>query len=488
MLSYLQSVVDKYKLMRYIKLQHQLVHANYDERSGKWYLRIRRPIPNVDVIKVQSELEEFEDTADILFLAVGGQSRWKWPDIDGLDDFEGTLFHSANFDVGDQPWEEAVKEWYDKRVGVIGVGSSAIQIVPALQPRVAKVVNFAKGKAWLSPMFAISKLAEMLNRDPDINNYLFTDEEKQALNDPIRHKEFRHELEGVMNSMHQIIMRGSESQMTARAVSEAHMKRKLTKKPWIADLLIPDWSVCCRRLTPGPGYLEALCEDNVDFVPTGIKRITASGIETVDGKHTDLDIIICATGYDTTFRFEFPLIGRSGISIQEKWSPHPTTYLTVCTDGFPNMFMAYGPNTAIGAGSLLPIYERQVDYVVQVAQKLQRERLKSIEVTSEAVKDFDEYLEQFFPKSVFSEKYRSWYKMGKEEGRVVGLYPGSSLHALRALKHPRWEDFKYELEDGVNNRMYWLGDGQTYNEKTMTGDRAWYLNDDELDIPPVPEA
>ncbi|KAI0942198.1 hypothetical protein AcW1_002883 [Taiwanofungus camphoratus] len=487
-LSYLRSVVDKYKLMRYIKLRHQLLHARYHEPSGKWHLRIRRPVSTVGAINNQSDSEDFEDTADILFLAVGGQSRWKWPDIDGLDDFKGTLFHSANFDVGDQPWEEAVEKWHDKKVGVIGVGSSAIQIVPALQPRVAKVVNFAKGKAWLSPGFAISKIAEILKRDPEVNNYAFTEEEKQALKDPTRHKEFRHELEVAMNSMHQTILKGSEAQLRARVVSEEHMRRKLVKKPWIADLLIPDWPVCCRRLTPGPGYLEALCEDNVDFVPSGIKQITASGIETVDGKHTNLDIIICATGYDTTFQFEFPLIGRSGISIQEKWSPHPTTYLTVCSDGFPNLFMAYGPNTATGAGVLLPIYERQVDYAVQVAQKVQRERLKSVEVTSEAVKDFDEYLEQFFPKSVFSEKCRSWYKVGKEEGRVVGVYPGSSLHALRALEHPRWEDFKYELEDGVSNRMYWLGDGQTYNEKTMTGDRAWYLNDDELDIPPVPEA
>ncbi|KAI0940653.1 hypothetical protein AcW1_003794 [Taiwanofungus camphoratus] len=485
-LSYMRSVVDKYKLMHYIKLQHELVHAQYDEPSGKWHLRIRRPAVRAGANGGPPELEEFEDTADILFTAAGGQSRWKWPDIEGLHDFKGTLFHSANFDVGERSWEDMVTEWADKRVGVIGMGSSAVQIVPALQPRVAKVVNYSRSKGWFCPPLSVSKLAELLKRDPATENYAFTDEDKRMFADPIRYKEFRHALEADMNSAHHLVLRESELQKAVRAACKGYMLQKLAKKPWIADHLIPDWSVCSRRLTPAPGYLDAVCEDNVEFILSEIKRVTATGIETADGKHESLDIIICATGYDTSFQYKFPVIGRSGVSIQEKWSPYPQTYLTVCTDGFPNWFMAYGPNAASGVGSLLPTFQRQVEYAVEAAKKLQRERLKSIEVKSGAVKDFDEYLEHFFRDSVYTEKVRSWYKAGKEDGRVVAIYPGSTLHAQRALAYPRWEDFNYELEDGVQNRMYWLGDGQTNNEKTMSGDRAWYLNDDELDIPPVP--
>lgn len=87
------------------------------------------------------------------------------------------------------------------------------------------------------------------------------------------------------------------------------------------------------------------------------------------------------------------MIGRRGVKLQERWSPHPETYLAVTVDGFPNWFFALGPNGCIGSGSLLIIMERQVAYAVEVAQKLQRERLKSIEATPEAVRDFDEYLE-----------------------------------------------------------------------------------------------
>ncbi|KAH9932370.1 uncharacterized protein B0H18DRAFT_904183 [Fomitopsis serialis] len=480
--------------MRYIKLQHRVVHARYDEPTGKWHLRIRRPPPpNVTLESPPNEgeaYEEFEDTADLLFTGVGSLSRWKWPEIDGLKDFEGKLFHTADFEVGDgdKAWQEAIHDWKDKRVGVIGVGSSAIQIVPALQSRVKKIVNFVRGKTWISTPFSGAKMAELMQRDPEAENCtgytdVFSEEDKERLKDTEYYKQFRHELESDLNSVHPSTLKDSDAQRAGRAAFHAHMKKKLAKKPWIADFLIPEFGVACRRLTAGPGYLEALCADNVDFQPTHIKGITNKGIELVDGTHEDLDIIICATGYDYSFQLDFPMVGRNGVTIQEKWSPHPSTYLAVCTDGFPNWFMSLGPNSSLGSGSLLVLIERQVEYAVAVAKKIQRERLKSIEVTKEAVADFDEYLESYFPKTVYSEKCRSWYKMGKEQGRVVALWPGSCLHAVRAIEQPRWEDFRYELPEGVKNRMHWLGDGQTYNEKTMTGDRAWYLNDDEVDIP-----
>lgn len=110
--------------MRYIKLQHRLVHARYDAPTGKWHLRIRRPRTSQND---QVEFEEFEDTADVLFTALGGLNRWNWPDIEGLDTFKGKVVHSAMWDAGEDPnkgWEEGVKDWGDKRVGVIGVVST----------------------------------------------------------------------------------------------------------------------------------------------------------------------------------------------------------------------------------------------------------------------------------------------------------------------------------------------------------------------------
>ncbi|KIM76405.1 hypothetical protein PILCRDRAFT_648853 [Piloderma croceum F 1598] len=474
-LAYLERVVDKYKLMRYIKLQHELIHARYDEPSAKWHLRLRRPAINSDST-AGIHFEEFEDTADILFTGLGSLSQWTWPDIAGLNEFKGTVLHTAQ-------WDESVQDWGTKKVGVIGVGSSAIQIVPALQPKVAHLFNYVRGKTWIASPFAIAKLAA-LTHDSKSDNYSFTDADKKAFKDREYYKAFRHDLEAHIHTAYPVVLRGSALQQWAQKAFKQSMINKLEKKPWISDHLVPDFSVGCRRATPGPGYLDSLTRDNVDFISTPIKRITATGIETIDGHHQELDAIVCATGFDTTFQLPFPFIGRAGVSLQDAYKPHPITYLSVCVPGFPNWFQALGPNSAVSSGSLMVILERQIEYAIKATLKLQRERLKSIEVKKEAAQDYDEYIEHYFPTTVYSEKCRSWYKMGKEEGRVTGLWPGSCLHALRVLEHPRWEDFDYEPLNEIKNRFHWLGDGQTYNDKTKTGDRAWYLRDSEVDIPP----
>ncbi|KAI0671631.1 FAD/NAD-P-binding domain-containing protein [Trametes maxima] len=485
---HLQDVVDKYKLMRYIRLRHEVVHAQYDAPAGKWRVRIRRPAATGGAPEGEQQpegYEEVEDIADVLITAVGALSRWTWPDIPGLHDFQGALHHSAGFEPQPARWEDTVETWADKNVAVIGVGSSAIQIVPALQKRVMKLVHYVRGKTWLAAPFGTGLIRNLIGRDPaDDGNFCivprgsreldadnFTPEEIERFkNEPGFFENFRLTLENQFNSTFSWTMRGSPLQLQFQADCRKLMQEKLAKKPWIADKLMPDFPVSCRRLTPGPGYLEALCEDNVEFVSSSIKRVTKNGIETVDGQYHNVDVIVCATGYDTSFQLPFKIIGRDGVDINERWRPHPVSYLSVALDGFPNMFMALGPNSALASGTLLPLMESQVGYAVQAVAKLQRDRLKSMEVKPEAVKDFDEYLEAYFPKTVFTEKCRSWYKMGKEEGRVVGLWPGSTLQGMKALANPRWEDYKYELEDRVQNRFYFLGDGQTYNEKTLTGD------------------
>ncbi|KAH8108598.1 FAD/NAD-binding domain-containing protein [Phellopilus nigrolimitatus] len=476
--AYLQRVVDKYNLMRYIKLQHELIHARYDEESGKWHLKIRRPVQGREA--VDEPFEVIEDVADLVVTAIGSLSRWSWPDIEGLSTFKGKIVHSAGWETDESGhWQSSVANWGDKKVGVIGVGSTTIQIVPTLQPLVKHLYNYVRGKAWLAPPVFNDKMLELLKREVGTRNYSFTEEDREAMKDPAFFKNFRRELESLLNSMHYL---------TIKEAFRTYMRASLTKKPWIADHLMPDFSVTCRRVTPGPGYLEALCKDNIDFVPTHIKKITETGIELVDGIHHDLDVIVCATGFDTSHHYPFPVVGRGGKTLVDRYTPHPETYLSLCSDGFPNWFMAGGPNSLIGTGVLLAILERQVDYIVEAAKKLQKEHLKSIEPKKEAVADFDEYLDHYFKTTVFNEQCHSWYKLSNAEGRIIGLWPGSTLHAIEALKRPRWEDYNYERLNGIQNRFHWLGDGSTHNEKHMTGNRAWYLDPGEVDIPPVPEA
>ncbi|KAJ3555089.1 hypothetical protein NM688_g2766 [Phlebia brevispora] len=493
---HLESIADKYKLEQYIKLSHKLVHARWDDTDKKWHLRIERPrspgtadraAKDIDEAK-PSEVEEIEDEADVLFMATGMLSNWVWPSIDGLHTFKGTLVHSANWNLGGATWEEDVKDWGDKSVAVIGVGASALQLVPTLQPKVGRLAQYIRGGTWLVPPFALYKVSEFLGQKLSADqNYVYSKEELEHFADPERFAAFRRAVENEMTRGHTVTLRGSPLQVQAQVFAKQLMNAALADAPHIAEKLIPDFPVGCRRPTPGPGYVTALKQDNVDFINTGIQRIVPEGIETVDGELRKYDVIICATGFDTSHIPPFPFIGRSGLSLSSKWTPHPRTYLGICTDGFPNCFFAYGPNSTFAAGALLPILEAEVKYAVEVVRKMQRERIKSVEVKAEAVRDFDEVLETYFPRTVHTEKVRSWYKAGQADGRIISLWPGSNLHALRALSHPRWEDFTYERVDDTENRLYWLGNGMTVGEMSSSGDGAWFLDEGFVDIPPIPE-
>ncbi|KAF7302712.1 hypothetical protein HMN09_00906100 [Mycena chlorophos] len=493
---YIESVVDKFNLRPFIKLSHRLAGATYDEPTGKWNLNIE-----------PTGSEPFQDQADVLFTGWGTLSRWRWPDIEGLESFAGKIMHSAQWETGEGtegvdgqpvPWEETVKSWGDKRVGVIGVGSSAIQIVPALQPKVLKVLNYVRGKTWISPPF-FGDRAGSNGRSKGSGNYIYSEKEKEEFTDPEFYKKFRRDLESTLNSIHVVTLKDHPASVGGKEIFKTEMLERLASRPQIAEQLIPDFSPGCRRLTPGPGYLESLCQDNVAFVHTPIARITPSGIETADGAFEALDVIVCATGFDTSCDPGIPIVGRGGVKLSDRYKPHARTYLSVAVDGFPNWFQALGPNSGVGSGSLLIVIERvskalvdavraaanSVQYAVEATLKLQREHLKSMEPTKEAVDDWDAYIEEYFKKTVFGEKCRSWYKQGKEEGRVVALWPGSSLHAVRALQYPRWEDYTYEpLDASHRNRFFFVGSGSTVAEDAPDGDKAWYLG--EVDVPPVP--
>ncbi|KAJ7622059.1 FAD/NAD-P-binding domain-containing protein [Roridomyces roridus] len=471
-LANMERVVDKYKIRKYITLKHELTHAKYDEGTGKWTVRIRRG----------EDGKEFEEECDVFMLCIGSLNRWHWPEIDGLKDFKGKLVHSAQWDVGEGTWEEGVKDWGDKTVGVIGNGSSGIQIVAAIHPKIKKLVNYSRAKTWICPAFGAGATMDNLGRDSSNTDPRFTAEELEMLKDPKRFAEFRHITEHEMNKLHPMSIRDSEVQKAVRKLFEDHMKQVLAPKPGLYEKIVPEWSVFCRRLTPCAGYLEALAAENTTYETTPIKRITAKGVELTDGRHDDLDVLVCATGFDVSYHYPFEIVGRGGTTLNERWAAGAEAYLSIAVDSFPNMFLMYGPGSGLNAAGIIVMIEAQMGYIVKAVQKLQSERLKSIEVKKAATADWSEHMQAYFPKTVYLDSCHSWYKT--PEGRIIGLYPGSALHSLKALANPRWEDYDYERIDKTHNRLYWLGDGQTENERTQTGDLAWYLNN--VDVPPIP--
>ncbi|KAK4690528.1 hypothetical protein P7C71_g6283, partial [Lecanoromycetidae sp. Uapishka_2] len=361
----------------------------------------------------------------------------------------------------------------DKRVAVIGAGSSGIQIVPSLQPEVSHLDHYIRGRTWIAGTFAREELDK---RADSAGNFDFTEDEKvNWAKDPVAYLAFRKKIEAELQSGHSVTMRGSEAQKMARDDFTQSMRSRLAQRPGVAEHLLPEFPPLCKRLTPGPGYLEALTADNVEVIPKAISHIDATGIVDADGTHRQVDAIVCATGFDTSFKNRFPLYGINGQSLNEKWQERNSTYLSMMVDGFPNYFMSLGPNSALGTGNLLMLIERQAAYFASCLAKLQLQNILTIQPKPQAVDNFSSFCDEYFKRTVFSEECSSWYKGDKSKnGRITALWPGSSLQAIQALKNVRWEDFDFTYVDG--NAFGWFGNG--WSERDMGDDMAktYYLD------------
>ncbi|KAK9452462.1 steroid monooxygenase [Dipodascopsis uninucleata] len=255
------------------------------------------------------------------------------------------------------------------------------------------------------------------------------------------------------------------------------MKRKLAKKPELAEKLIPKYAFGCRRLTPGNGYLESLCMDNVTPEFTPIREITEKGIVTADGVLHEVDAIVCATGFDVSFKPRFPVIGRKNLDLGERWKDFPDCYMSMSVSGFPNYFIFLGPNAPVGHGSLVPIIETVADYLLKVIKKLRQQSVKSIEPKAEAIRDFNIHTHEFMKSTAWSSSCSSWFKNGKVNGPVVAMWPGSRMQWFEAISEPRFEDYNYTYIAG--NRFSYLGNG--FSKRELDGaDLTWYLDSPDL--------
>lgn len=217
---------------------------------------------------------------------------------------------------------------------------------------------------------------------------------------PEAYFKFRKVIEQDGNTVHGVTFAGSELQQGAVEAFRAVMKKRLANKPEIAELLTPSFAVGCRRLTPEPGYLEVLTEDNVEFVSTRIRSIMPRGVELESGRIVELDALVCATGFNAAGPPPFVVMGKNGASLEERYKSYPETYLSIAVDGFPNYFMMLCPNAGVGCGSLTMVLEMEGDYITKCIRKLQNEDYVTMTPKQERVKDFSQYIDEYFKKKV----------------------------------------------------------------------------------------
>lgn len=304
------------------------------------------------------------------------------------------------------------------------------------------------------------------------------------MSDPEKYHAFRKIIETEGNAMHSFSLKGSPVSEYAREAFTQLMRSRLIKKPELMESLIPSFAPGCRRLTPGPGFLEALTEDNVEFIKTPIQAVTENGVILKGGRLVELDVLVCATGFNATGAPSFPVVGINGKTLSARWDPYPEAYMSVAVDGFPNFFTMLGPNSGVASGSLTKILESSGDYIIKCIRKLQKEDIRSMRISARATSSWVRFVEVYFQKTVFLDNCHTWYR---KNNRICGIWPGSTLHALEALRSPRWEDFEYDYgENSDHDRLLrWLGNG--WSELQLAdGDISFYIEPDYIDKPTAP--
>ena len=326
--------------------------------------------------------------------------------------------------------------------------------------------------------------------------------------------EKRKQFENRVNSYFGICLKDSPQQ--------AALRRRLTQK--ILDQLaetkyadsaeaeagfVPQYAVGCRRPTPGVGYIESLAADNVTLVVGAIGRATADGIVDQSGRSHPLDALICATGFDTSHRPSFPILGRDGSDLRELWAREATAYLALAVPHFPNYFVFYGPNNPFASGPFLATVgkhyfafglfdaqpaasgsrmhgalrikrfsltnaptEAQADYMLKWCDRWQTENIHSFSPKQEAVDEFDAYAKGLIQTTVWADHCGSWYKASPSDPAKASLWPGSGLHYVEAISSLRGDDFDVRYR---GNRWNWLGNGFSQVEVDQECDLSYYI-------------
>jgi len=272
----------------------------------------------------------------------------------------------------------------------------------------------------------------------------------------------------------------AKDQKTSRDLVADIMTEQLGHDEKLTKHLIPPFALGCRRMTPGSGYLQSLKADNVQVLRSSAVRLTETGIVDEDGVEHEVDVIICATGFDTTFTPHFKVHGRNNAEIHEQFGDFPVGYLGIAAENFPNLFLLIGPNGPASHSSILPIVEWYTRYIFQVIDKLQTERIKAVEPKKEAIKAFYNHTHEMMKRLVWSSACRSWFKNGKTHGPVTAIYPGSRLHFFEVMKNVRWED--YNISYMSDNRFAFMGNGFTQTEVDPEGDPVWYFDDEFVKV------
>jgi cation diffusion facilitator CzcD-associated flavoprotein CzcO len=399
---YLRRCARDFGVMPYIRFDTEVQGAAWDEGAGLWRL----------------ETSQGPVTAKVLVGGMGGLSEPSIPEIPGLDEFEGTAFHSAAWDHD--------HDLSGERVAVIGTGASGVQFVPKIQPEVGKLHLFQRTPSWVMP-------------DPDRP---VTDFERRLFRRlPAAQRLLRaglyfgHEATVLGTIVDRRLSKGAER------IARRHLRRQVPD-PELRAKLTPSYTLGCKRITFSDTYYPAILRPNVELVTDPIREVRPRAIVTGDGREREVDTIILGTGFKVHDNPGFARVrGRGGRTLGDVWQGSPRAYLGSTIAGFPNLFLLVGPNSAGGYNSIVFTTEAHVNYVLACLREMDRHRLGTVEVRPEVYEAFNRDTDERLRRSVWNRGgCSSWYL--DQNGRNGVWWPGFTWRLWQKTRRFNLGDYR----------------------------------------------
>ncbi len=399
--SYFENVARRYGVDELIQYGMEITRCEFS--SGRW--------------KIETA-DGSTDEADFVIAATGVLHHPAYPDIKGLDNFEGALFHSAR-------WDHEVS-LAGKRVGIIGTGSTAIQMVTALVGEVSELSLFQRTAQWV-----------MTQENP-----AYSEEEQAAFRE---HPETMSELRADIARLFTVtfanaVVDAKSPQLAAlHDMCVANLNDSVTD-PELREKLRPDYRAGCKRLVLSQDFYDAIQRPNAKLVTEPIEAVEQSGIRTTDGKLHQLDVLVLATGFRID-RFMRPMnvVGRGGVALEEVWKDGPHAYMAISIPEFPNLFMLNGPNGPVGNFSLIDVAEMQFSYIMQLVEQVRSGACREVSVSHQAMEHFDAERKEAAKKTIWMSGCNSWYL---DAQGVPAVWPWTFDRLQEELAAPRLDDYE----------------------------------------------
>ncbi len=402
--SYITGFADRMGLRKNIRFGTEIVDASW---TG-------------DAWKITTDAGD-EEEFDVLAHATGFLHHPRWPDIPGLDSFAGDKCHSARFDHS--------IALDGRRVGVIGNGSTGVQITTELAGRASHLTSFQRSPQWIFPGPNVripGPLRRLIASSPRVGEWFSQATQwsgEMLLGRAARHDGWQRKL------------LGWGARWYLGTIKDPDLRRRLT----------PDDEPLCKRPVISTKFYGAIQRPDVDVITDRIERIEPEGVRTADGRLHELDVLILATGFQAhNYMRPMNVTGEDGVKLDEVWATGPQAHRTVAIPGFPNMFTILGPHTPLVSISLHLSAELAADYMIQALEVLERPDVVSVQPTEQAARNWYSEIGVGMPGTVWSSGCSSWY-VGS--GDVPVLWPYDIKRWTTMLREPDWSEFEIRTRE-----------------------------------------